>query len=867
MSATIAPASLPDARRFSALWSTAAMVGLVVVAALVHGYNMFGFPLYLGDEGIYMGQAYAVAKLGVLTPYPYWYDHAPAGWILIAAWSMVSGGFHTFGTAIDSGRTLMLLLHVISLVLVYRILLNVSQSTLAAFCGALLYALSPLTVIYGRMVLLDNIMIAFVLGGTLLLVHNEGLLWRVFFGALLFGVGVLTKESAIVLFPVLIYGVWALGHEHHTRFARGVWLFGVLATISLYPLYAALRTELIDLSFSSPLDGESTGITLVGAILWQLSRGGGAPWDPQSDFFQALTGSWLMRDPWILGLGLVAALWNLLRGDARHRVVALLGLVSLLSFARGGQVLDFYIVGALPFLALNIGLAVARLAALTSTPGLLPALVVGALAIGGVNLSRHSEIFVLDMTTTQRQALDWVRQHVPTNAQIVIDDDLWVDLRDGPAGQPSFPGAHSHWKVANDPAVYRELFHDDWRNIDYLVMTPGLEQIFTQEQEKLPYQAYSRSTPVASFQVGEAAIEIRRVDNGGIAIADTIEEGYASFMASYVSEGQVKGPGGYTDVRDQAAAMLMAVWMDDQRAFDELWGWAKLRLQGEDGRLYHTNEPGVSPRTLADANADAAMALLLAERRWSEASYGREGLKIAGALWESSVVEIAGRPYLAAGDWAVQEDRIYFAPSAFAPAAYHLFAAVDGEHDWAGLTDQGYKLLNLVSNAALDGQRSAGLPPGVVRIDRETGAISPPDLADDTTAFDEEAAQLYWRVALDYRWHEDGRALSYLGASNFLSDEWARKGALAESYGHDGAVLSDGESLILYSAVLPKFLTVDAEAGHQLYATRISTAYNHTPDGVRWGDGSSIAEQRWAWMSAAYYLNVSYLDILVNSWE
>ena len=163
-----------------------------------------------------------------------------------------------------------------------------------------------------------------------------------------------------------------------------------------------------------------------------------------------------------------------------------------------------------------------------------------------------------------------------------------------------------------------------------------------------------------------------------------------------------------------------------------------------------------------------------------------------------------------AGDWAVQEDRIYFAPAAFAPAAYHLFAAVDGEHDWAGLTDQGYKLLNLVSNAALDGQRSAGLPPGVVRIDRETGAISPPDLADDTTAFDAEAAQVYWRVALDYRWHEDGRALSFLGASDFLSDEWARKGALAESYAHDGAVLSEGQSLTLYSAVLPKFRASDS---------------------------------------------------------
>ncbi|HMQ32915.1 MAG TPA: glycosyl hydrolase family 8 [Chloroflexaceae bacterium] len=863
MSATIVQATLPDARRFSALWSTVTMLGLVILAALVHGYNMFGFPLYLGDEGIYMSQAYAVARLNMLTPYPYWYDHAPAGWILIALWSAATGGFHTFGTAIDSGRTFMLLLHVTSLVLLYRTLLHLTQSTPAAAVGAVLYALSPLTVIYGRMVLLDNIMIAYVLAGTLLLLNYDGQLWRLFVGAILFGIGVLTKESAIFLLPVLVYGVWTLGHEHHTRFARGVWLFGAIATISLYPLYAALRKELVDLSFSSPLNGDSTSITLVGAVLWQLGRGGGAPWDAQGDFFQALTGTWLPHDPWILGLGLLAALWNLARGDGRARLVGLLGVASWLTLARGGQVLDFYVITLLPFMALNVGLAAAQLAGLVRTPGLLAALVIGALAIGYVNLSRHSEIFTLDMTTTQRQALGWIRAHVPTNAQIIIDDDLWVDLRDGPPGQPSFPGAHSHWKVANDPAVYRDLFNNDWRNIDYLVMTPGLEQIFKQDTTKLPYKAYSRSTPVASFEVGDAAIEIRRVNYAGIAIEDTVKESYASFKASHVSEGQVRRASGYTDAGDQAGAMLMAVWMDDQAAFDELWGWARLRLQGEDGRLYHTNEPGVEPRSLTDANTDAALALLLAERRWNEASYGREGLKIIKALWDSSVVTIDGRPHLAAGDWAVQDDHILFAPGGFAPYAYKIFAWVDGERDWQGLVESGYAQLALASGPLPGAGRSAGLPPALVRIDRDTGAMAAlPGQPEEGAGFDASAAQVYWRVALDHRWHGDGRALSYLRASDFLLDEWARKGALAGKYAHSGRVVSDDESLALYSAVLPKFLVESRRAGHTLYATKISTAYTNTPEGMRWGDGKDLAEQRWAWMAAAFYL-----DALDHSWS
>ncbi len=864
MSVSLAPAALPDVRPRKAIWSSLITLALVCVAALVHSYNMFGFPLYLGDEGIYMAQAYAVARLGNITPYAYWYDHAPAGWILIALWTMVTGGFHTFGTAIDSGRTLMLLLHIISLVLVFRIVLHLTGSNLAAAIGGLCYALSPLTVVYGRMVLLDNIMIVFVLVGTLLLVNYDGLLWRLFLGSLLIGIGVLSKESAIALLPVLLIGVWTLAHAQHRPFARGVWLFGLLATLSLYPLYAALRGELLNFSFSSPLNGDGSGVTLLGAVLWQLSRSGGAPWDPQGDFIRALTGAWLARDPWLLGVGLIATIWNLARGDGRTRLIAGLGLVACLSLMRGGPVLEFYIIGVLPFLALNVGLAAARLAELTRMPGILLALLISVGVLGFNNLNRQNEIFTLNMTTTQRQALAWVREHVPTDAQIVIDDDLWVDLRDGPRGQPSFPGAHSHWKVANDPAVYRDLFNNDWQNIDYLITTPGLEEIFKQNPEKLPYQAWSNSTPVARFNVGDAAIEVRRVNHAGIAVKDTVRAGYTSFVANYVQDGRVVGTGAYTDVRDQTSAMLMAVWQNDQATFDALWSWAQLRLRAPEGHLLHTNEPGIALHTYADANAEAALALLLAERRWNDASYGREGLRIARALWERCVVEIDGRPYLAAGDWAIEDDRIIFAPGSFVPYAIRMFAEVDTEHNWWWLLDNTYPLLERVSAINLGEERSAGLPPTYVALDRATGAIRPDQrgLPGMGTAFGDEAALTYWRIALDARWFEDERSERYLRNAAFLFDEWQRNGALAGRYGHNGTAQSDEESLLLYSAVLPVFLMENEPAGHALYATRIATAYTNTPDGVRWGNGRSVAEQRWAWLSSAFYL-----DILDYTWE
>src|SRR5438105_2383603 len=57
---------------------------LVLVGLVAHGLNMFNYPAPYGDEGIYTSQAWAVLREGRLTPYTYWYDHAPLGWLMLA---------------------------------------------------------------------------------------------------------------------------------------------------------------------------------------------------------------------------------------------------------------------------------------------------------------------------------------------------------------------------------------------------------------------------------------------------------------------------------------------------------------------------------------------------------------------------------------------------------------------------------------------------------------------------------------------------------------------------------------------------------------------------------------------------------------
>ncbi len=855
---TTLTATLPVERRANVIWVAVAL-GLVLAAgALAHSYNLFGYPLYLGDEGIYMARAYAVVKLGWLTPYTYWYDHAPAGWLLLAAWAVLTGGFNTFGTAINGGRVLMLLLHLVSLVFLFRIVLRLTASILAASITGLIYALSPLVLTYGRMVLLDNMMIFWILLAAVLLLQHEGKLWPILFSGFCFGIAGLTKEIAIFMLPAFVYGLWRLPQKNHANFARAVWLYGALGTLSLYPLYAALRKELIDFSLFYPLaGGVASGegsISLLGAVVWQLGRSGGAPWEPAGDFFHLLTTNWLLKDPWLLGLGLLATVWNIFNPDTSRRMIALLALAAFLSIAHGNPAFEFYIIVVTPFLAINVGLALFDLGSRTRQQSLLSMAAVAVVALSWSNLSQQRDIFDLDLTTIQRQALAWVQEHVPPGAQLMTDDDLWVDLRGGQPGQPRFPGTHSHWQVANDPAVYRDLFHEDWKLIDYLVLTPGLEEVLARSPNSLAYQAYENSTPVASFSVGNAEVEIRKVNHPGIVVKEMLSQSYESFKARYIEDGQVHPEGGYTQAVDQAGAMLMAVWMDDKATFDALWAWTAMYLQSENGLLYHTNQPGAEAHTMTEADTDAALALLLAEKRWDNAGYGRQARRIINAIWENEVVVIRGKPYLAAGDWAVGKKEVIFAPAAFSPHAYHFFAEADPDHNWWYLLDTNYKLLAQVSQAGPEEENSTGLLPTYVGLNRWTGALlpEPAGVPAGANTFGPQAAQVYWRVGLDAQWHDDERPDDFLTTSRFLVQQWQAEDRLAASYSLSGEPLTEQESLVVYSAVLPQFLLADPQAAHEMFATRLAANFSQTDNEGQWGDGN-LAEERWAWLATGLY--------------
>src|SRR5260370_17111867 len=94
----------------------------LLTGAISHGYHLFLYPLYITDEGIYMQQAWSVLHEMRLSPYTYYYDHAPAGWLMLAGWvSILPHQFEAFGNAINTGRVLRLLVHIASTFFLFQI--------------------------------------------------------------------------------------------------------------------------------------------------------------------------------------------------------------------------------------------------------------------------------------------------------------------------------------------------------------------------------------------------------------------------------------------------------------------------------------------------------------------------------------------------------------------------------------------------------------------------------------------------------------------------------------------------------------------------------------------------------------------------
>jgi len=217
---------------------------VLIISGLAHGYNMFNFPYYESDEGTYLSQAWSLISLGKLAPYTYWYDHAPAGWIFTAIWILVTKGVFTFGFSINSARVFMLLIHLASTFLTILIAKKLTKHIYPGVIAALIFSFSPLGVYFQRRLLLDNIMIFWILMSYYLILGPARKLSHYIASAIFLGIAILSKENAVFFIPGLIYTVFRTASVVNKRFAIAGWVIVFASIVSMYLLFAYLKSEL-----------------------------------------------------------------------------------------------------------------------------------------------------------------------------------------------------------------------------------------------------------------------------------------------------------------------------------------------------------------------------------------------------------------------------------------------------------------------------------------------------------------------------------------------------------------------------------------------------------------------------------------------
>jgi 4-amino-4-deoxy-L-arabinose transferase-like glycosyltransferase len=491
--------------RFRAHWlSLALLAPALVLAGLVTGWNLQGWPGRVDDdEGTYVSEAWAMIYEHHFAPYTYWYDHPPLGWAQIAVYGWITDSYHWVASAVMLGRDFMWGYTLIGCVLLYVLCRRLGLRRVAGAAAVVLFAASPLSVYYHRMVSLDNIGTVWLLAALAIAASKRNSLRAAFWSGVATAGGILSKETIAILLPSVVWMVWQHTDRQTRRWNLGI--FGVTALLLLlsYPLFAALRGELF------PGKGH---VSLTWALWWQFfSRAGSGDPAVIGTGSNALLRFWMGMDPWLIGIGTAAALVALF--IRRLRPLAIGMAIQVIVPFKGGYLPYFYVTAMLPFAAALIagtgdslwdplaGGARGWAAQWTGPARTLARWAGRAVVVAGVvafgvgagprwwhELDAQSHYNGDGPSIT---ATHWVERYLPRSAVIVTDDYMWPDLKtDGM--NPLWM-----WKVDGYPPESTADLAAGWKTIQYVAVTSETASVVAQSPRLAT--ALAHSVPMASF--------------------------------------------------------------------------------------------------------------------------------------------------------------------------------------------------------------------------------------------------------------------------------------------------------------------------------------------------------------------------------
>jgi hypothetical protein len=509
------PALLSRAWRELHLASTLVLVVVTTIAFWAHWKGFMGWPPRgNGDEGIYTSQAWAVQTLHALSPFAYFYDHPPAGWILMSGFTWLTSAFERSPTTLIATREFMVWVHLASSLFLFGLARRIGMKPTFAGLAVLLFSLSPLGLHYQRMAFLDNIVVLWLVAGLFFLASPRRSVASGVAAGICFSLAVLTKETVapVVLAAVVFFWYYT---DPRNRLVRAVCHYGFYLIIASYLWYALNKNELL------PGPGH---VSLWGTFLWQIEerQPTGSLFDSHSQTF-AMVANWAHTDPVVLLGGLF--LMPLAFLDKRLRGIVVMALAHIALTFRNGYLPYAYVTLIFPLFALIIAGAlnwcwegwteryaarsprrlpawVPRAATVCLRTGMLAGAVLAVYIITPIWQPTLHRATTAEPDLAVHQATAYVQTHIPNGAMVVTDNNSWTDIaRLGLNPAPID-------KLELDPAVRRKLI-GGWRDIDYILST----KLTTSDEKTYPItaQAVRNSEVMHSFGSGESTLYLRRV--------------------------------------------------------------------------------------------------------------------------------------------------------------------------------------------------------------------------------------------------------------------------------------------------------------------------------------------------------------------
>lgn len=252
------------------------------------------------------------------------------------------------------------------------------------------------------------------------------------------------------------------------------------------------------------------------------------------------------------------------------------------------------------------------------------------------------------------------------------------------------------------------------------------------------------------------------------ATTTAMDTAYASWKSSYYGEcsdgtayAKSKETSGASAVVSEGIGygMLMAANLGKADDFKKFWatykkfknskGLMSWRLTTSCPLAVSTADSG-SVNSAADADVDAAMALIVAAKAGFDANYLAEAKTLISAIKQGETSNCSGKTVLFGGDtgWSCND----LNPSYFAPGYYRVFATVSGDSSWNQMATDALALL-----LQWQSKRSDGLVPDWGKADGSVGGATK-----TSAAYGVEACRVPWRVAVDYGWHKTAEAKTFL---------------------------------------------------------------------------------------------------------